>query len=167
MSQWQAITTRWRQLSPREQGLLLLAAGVLALLLGYSLLWSPWQAARARLHAENARLRADLVWLQQLAPQVQALRAQQPTAASAKGSSAGPLPVRLDTSLRAAGLGEHLLRLEPAPDGSVNLWLNDAPFDSLIAWLGKLAAQGVVVEALNLHSGAGTGLVSARLTARE
>lgn len=160
MSQWQAITTRWRQLSPREQGLLLLAAGVLALLLGYSLLWSPWQAARARLHAENARLRADLVWLQQLAPQVEALRAQRP----AQAVTDGPLPVRLDTSLRAAGLAEHLLRLEPAPDGSVKMWLNDAPFDRAITWLGELADQGVLVEALGLNPGAAPGLVSVRMT---
>ncbi len=160
MSRWQAIAERWRQLAVREQGLLLLAAGVLALLLGYSLLWSPWQATRERLRAENARLQADLAWLQQLAPQVEALRAQQPATATAEGA----LPVRLDASLRAAGLGEHLLRLEPAPDGSVKLWLSDAPFDRLLAWLGELGAQGVTVQSLGVSPTATPGLVSARLS---
>lgn len=160
MSPWQAIMTRWRQFTPRERGLLLLTAGVLALLLGYGLLWSPWQAARGRLGAENARLQADLAWLQQLAPQVEALRAQQPAQVAAEG----PLPVRLDSSLRAAGLGEHLLRLEPAPDGSVKLWLNDLPFDTLLTWLGELGAQGVTVQSLGSSPTATPGLVSARLS---
>lgn len=164
MSRWTALTAHWRRLAPREQRLLLLAAAVLALLLGYGLLWSPWQAARERLRADNARLRADLAWLQQLAPQVQALRARQPAAGAQAG---GPLPVRLDASVRAAGLGEHLSRLEPAADGSVKLWLNDAPLDGVLAWLAELAAQGVLVEALGLGPGAGPGLVNARATARE
>lgn len=166
MSQWQAISARWRRLAPREQRLLVLAASVLTLLLGYSLLWSPWQATRARLATENQRLRGDLAWLQQLAPQVQALRAQQPAAALASDAAVGPLPVRLDTSLRAAGLGEHLQRLEPAPDGSVRLWLSDAPFDSAMAWLGELTAQGVGIEALGLSPGAASGLVGVRMMVR-
>lgn len=160
MSRWQAIAERWRQLAVREQRLILLAAGVVALLLGYSLLWSPWQAKRERLLAENARLQADLAWLRQLAPQVEALRAQQPATATAEGA----LPVRLDASLRAAGLGEHLLRLEPAPDGSVKLWLNELPFDSLLVWLGDLGAQGVAVQSLGVDLAAKPGLVSARLS---
>jgi len=164
MSRRQALVARWRQLAPREQRLLTLAAGVLALLLGYGLLWSPWQAARERLRSENARLQADLAWLQQLAPQVQALRARQPVVTSSRAADAGPLPVRLDTSLRAAGLGEHLLRLEPAPDASVKLWLDDAPFDRVITWLGELADQGVVIEALGVNPGAAPGRVSARMT---
>ncbi|MGK2943060.1 MAG: type II secretion system protein GspM [Immundisolibacter sp.] len=163
MSQWQALKTRWRQLSPREQSLLSIAAGVVALLLAYSLVWAPWQAAREQLRAENGRLRTDLAWLHQLAPQVQALRAQRPAAAA----TAGPLPVRLDSSLRTAGLGQHLLRLEPAPDGSVRLWLHDAPFDTVIAWLGQLTAQGVVLEVLDMGAGPGPGLVAARVTARD
>lgn len=160
MSRWQVIAERWRQLAVREQRLILLAAGVVALLLGYSLLWSPWQAKRERLLAENARLQADLAWLRQLAPQVEALRAQQPATATAEGA----LPVRLDASLRAAGLGEHLLRLEPAPDGSVKLWLNELPFDSLLVWLGDLGAQGVAVQSLGVDPAAKPGLVSARLS---
>lgn len=164
MSRWTAMTAHWRRLAPREQRLLLLAAAVLALLLGYALLWAPWQAARERLRADNARLRADLAWLHQLAPQVQALRAQQPAATAQVG---GPLPVRLDASVRTADLGEHLSRLEPAADGSVKLWLDDAPADGVLAWLAEVSAQGVAVESLGLGPGAGPGLVNARATARE
>ncbi len=160
MSRRQAITERWRQLAVREQRLILLAAGVVALLLGYSLLWSPWQVQHERLLAENTRLQADLAWLRHLAPQVEALRAQQSVTATVEGA----LPVRLDASLRAAGLGEHLLRLEPAPDGSVKLWLNELPFDGLLVWLGNLGAQGVAVQSLDVDPAAKPGLVSARLS---
>ncbi|MGE0810712.1 MAG: type II secretion system protein GspM [Immundisolibacter sp.] len=149
----------WRQRSARERRLLLLAGGVLIALAGHALVWSPWQAARTRRAADNARLAADLAWLRGLAPQVDALRASQ-------GSSApqdGALPVRIDASLRAAGLGEHLQRLEPAADGSVRLWLDDAPFDALVGWLGALAQQGLEARTLGIGSGASAGRVDAQL----
>lgn len=153
----------WRQRSARERRLLLLAAGVLIALAGYALVWSPWQAARVRLAADNARLAADLAWLRGLAPQVDALRASQGSAVPGDG----PLPVRLDASLRAAGLGERVQRLEPAADGSVRVWLNDVPFDALAGWLGTLAAQGTAVEAVGVTSAGKSGVVNAHLTARE
>ncbi len=150
----------WRQRSARERRLLLLAGGVLIALAGYGLVWSPWQAAQARLAADNARLAADLAWLRGLAPQVDALRASQ-------GSSAqpadGPLSVRLDASLRAAGLGEHLQRLEPAADGSVHLWFTQVPFDALVGWLGTLAQQGVEARTLGVAGATSGGRVDARL----
>lgn len=150
----------WRERSAREQRVLLLAAGVLIALLGYAFVWSPWQAARARLAAENARLSADLAWLRGLAPQVESLRASQ---GSGTQAADGPLPVRLDASLRAAGLGEHLQRLEPAADGSVRLWFTQVPFDALVGWLDTLAQQGVAARTLGVTGGAGGGRVDARV----
>jgi type II secretion system protein L len=163
MSAWNDARAAWGRRSARERRLLLLAAGALIALLGYGLLWSPWQAARARLAADNARLSADLAWLQGLAPQVEALRAEQGGAAQAEGA----LPVRLDASLRAAGLGERLQRLEPAADGSVRLWLNDVSFDALVDWLGTLAAQGATIDAFGATPSGKPGRVNAHLTARE
>ena len=76
--------------------------------------------------------------------------------------------MRLDASLRAAGLGEHLQRLEPAADGSVRVWLNDAPFDTLVGWLDTLITeQGTVVEAFGATPSGKPGVVSAHLTTRE
>jgi type II secretory pathway component PulM len=121
--------------------------------------WSPWQAARARVAADNARLSADLTWLRGLAPQVDTLRASQGSAAPADG----PLPVRLDASLRAAGLGEHLQRIEPAADGSVGVWFTQVPFDALVGWLDALAQQGVDARTLGVAGAVNGGRVDARL----
>ena len=159
MSAVDKLKASWRQRSAREQRVLLLAAGVLIALVGYAAVWSPWQAARARLAADNARLAADLAWLRGLAPQVDMLRATQGNAQTADG----PLPVRLDASLRGAGLGEHLQRLEPAADGSVRLWLTQVPFDALVGWLDTLAQQGVAARTLGVTGGASGGHVDARL----
>lgn len=160
MSTVDKLKAGWGQRSAREQRLLLLAAGVLLALLGYALVWSPWQASRARLAADNARLSADLAWLRGLAPQVEALRASQSSGAQ---TADGPLPVRLDASLRAAGLGEHLQRLEPAADGSVRVWLSKVPFDALVGWLDMLAQQGVQTRTLGVGAGANSGQVDAQL----
>lgn len=154
---------RWRQRTVRERRVLSLGACVLAALLAYGVLWVPWQATRARLAADNARLTADLAWLQGLAPRVQALRAAQGEDAPA----AGALPVRLDASLRAAGFGARLRRLEPAPDGGVRVWLDEVPFDGLVGWLGRVTAQGITVERFGVTPGASPGRVNARLTVRD
>lgn len=157
------VVSWWRRRPVRERRLLSLGAGALAALLAYGALWLPWQATRARLAADNERLVADLAWLQGLAPRVQALRAQQVQEAAA----AGALPVRLDAGLRAAGFGARLQRLEPAPDGSVQVWLDDVPFDSLVGWLGHVAGQGMVLERFVATPGANPGRVDARLTVRD
>ena len=159
MSTVDKLKAGWRQRSAREQRLLLLAGGVLIALVGYALVWSPWQATRARLVADNARLSTDLAWLRGVAPQVEALRASQAGGAPADG----PLPVRLDASLRAAGLGEHLQRLEPAADGSVRVWFTKVPFDALVGWLDALAQQGVQARTLGVGTGANSGQVDAQL----
>ena len=153
----------WRQRSARERRLLLLAGGVLIALAGHALVWSPWQAARTRRAADNARLAADLAWLRGLAPQVDAVRASQGSAAPADGA----LPVRLDASLRSAGLGEQVQRLEPGADGSVRVWLNDVSFDALAGWLGTLTAQGTAVDAFGATPSGTPGQVNAHLTARD
>ncbi|GAB4354234.1 MAG: hypothetical protein Kow0073_10760 [Immundisolibacter sp.] len=163
MSAVDKLKAGWRQRPARERRLLVLAAGVLLALAGDALVWSPWQATRARLAADNARLTADLAWLRGLAPRAQALRAQQrkPTPAT------GALGVRLDASLRAAGFGAQLQRLEPAPDGSARLWLDDAPFDGLVGWLAHITAEGVTVERFVATPGAFPGQVDARLSLRD
>lgn len=164
MSTADQLKAGWRQRSARERRLLLLAGGVLIALAGYGLVWAPWQAAQARLAADNARLAADLAWLRGLAPQMDALRASQ---GSGVQPADGSLSVRLDASLRAAGLGEHLQRLEPAADGSVHLWFTQVPFDALAGWLGTLAAQGTAVEVLGATPSGKPGQVNAHLTARD
>lgn len=163
MSRRAAIVATWRRRTVRERRLLSLGACALAVLLAYGALWLPWQATRARLAADNARLAADLAWLQGLAPRVEALRAEQGDDAPA----AGALPVRLDASLRAAGFGARLQRLEPAPDGSARVWLDDVPFDGLVGWLARITAQGVAVERFGATPGAAPGRVDARLTVRD
>lgn len=164
MSRRAAIVATWRRRTVRERRLLSLGACALAVLLAYGALWLPWQATRARLAADNARLTADLAWLQGLASRVEALRAEQ---GGDDAPAAGALPVRLDASLRAAGFGARLQRLEPVPDGSARVWLDDVPFDRLVGWLARITAQGVAVERFGATPGAAPGRVDARLTVRD
>ena len=57
-----------------------------------------------------------------------------------------------------------LKRVEPEGSNSVRVWLEGAPFDVLIKWLGTLSTQhGVDADTVTLERIEAAGLVNARL----
>jgi general secretion pathway protein M len=70
-----------------------------------------------------------------------------------------------DSTARAGGLGPALKRVEPEGSDSVRVWLEGAPFDVLVKWLGTLSTiHGVNAETVTMERSDATGRVSARLT---
>ncbi len=159
MGQW------WQQRNGREQRLLSIAAAVLGLTLLVGGLYLPLLRAgdQARDQVQQAEL--DLLAGRRYAAQIGG------TADLAAGSSTLPtgpdrsLMARVDSGLRDAGLSSVLSRIEPDGDGRVRLWLDDAPFDGVIAWLEGLTGRvGVKVIDASVDRAAGPGQVRVRLT---
>jgi len=107
------------------------------------------------------RKRADLAWMQRVAPELE---------------SAGPPPVAptsreslvsvIDRTAREAGLGSALTGSQPSGNGALQVRLEKASFDTLIAWLARLSDQHAVhVESATIDA-AGAGLVNAGLVLR-
>lgn len=157
------IRTWWDGLQVRERRLLGVGAAVVAVLLGWALVWYPLAHARADLDKRVARQREDMAWMRQAAGEARELRAQGTHGrAERQGKS---LLALADVSARSAGLSGALKRVEPAGGKSVRLSFEVADFDALMNWLDALARDyGVQATDLSVDKVEGLGLVNARAT---
>ncbi|HXY97473.1 MAG TPA: type II secretion system protein GspM [Steroidobacteraceae bacterium] len=148
---------RWfAALSERERRILQVAAVLVPVLLVVGVLL-PLDHSVTRAHERLAKKRDDLAWMQGVAPEL----AASPQPPSAAGES---LLVIVDRSARESGLSGALSGSEPAGPGGLSLRLQKAPFDTLIAWLARLAQQnGIRVDSATIDSAGAPGLVNAAL----
>jgi general secretion pathway protein M len=143
-------------LAPRERRMLLLGAIALAAILIFGLL-IPLDRSVAHTQQRLAKKRADLSWMQTVAPQIAVL----PPAGTANGES---LLVIVDRSARESGLASALSGSEPGGPGSLSVRLEKAPFDALVGWLARLGQQnGVTVESAIIEKAGSPGLVNASI----
>lgn len=104
-----------------------------------------------------ARKRADLAWIQSVAPELQQL----PRGGGGSGQS---LVVIVDRTANEAGLAGKLAGTEPSGINSLRVRLDAAPFDALVPWLAALQQQhGLVVQSASIDRTAQPGLVNASL----
>lgn len=147
----------WNNLSARDQRTLLLGALVALPLLFYALVIDPFARELDRLEQQVAEDRELLAWMEQAAAQVKGLRAGGAGARNGGGS----LLSLIDSSAKQNGLGGALKQVKPEGEG-VRLRLEQAAFDDLVRWLGRLGAEhGVGVTSLTLERLAVTGQVNA------
>jgi len=150
-------------LGSRERMMLIAGAILLGLLLFYVLLLAPIRASYYALQESVAEQRDTVVWMQGSAQTIQRLRSS--GGAAVKGLGERSLLSVTDSTARAGGLGPALKRVEPEGGNSVRVWLEGAPFDVLIKWLGTLSTQhGVDANTVSLERNETAGLVNARLT---
>lgn len=154
----------WNNLSVRERRLVALAAAVVALALGWGLVWQPLDAARDAARARISGQLALIDWLDRIEPQVQRLRDGRAPERSMDGRSA--LSV-VDQSARRAGLAGALKRIEPVSEGEIRVVFEQAAFPDLMDWLQALIAERpLAVERLDAEHGRGPGRVDSVVVLR-
>jgi len=143
-------------LSPRERRLLLLGAIAAVAILIFGML-IPLDASVSHAQDRLAKKRADLSWMQSVAPQIAVI----PPPSTARGES---LLVIVDRSAREAGLANALSGSEPGGPGNLSVRLEKASFDMLVGWLARLAQQnGVTVDSAIIEKSGVPGLVNANI----
>ena len=85
----------------------------------------------------------------------------------ASGLAGRSLLAVVDQSARSGGLGNAIKRIEPDGSKGVKVWLEGAPFDPMILWLGKLAKSFRIEPSMITLEPIGDGRVNARLTLLE
>jgi general secretion pathway protein M len=143
-------------LSPRERRLVVAVGVVAAAVLIFGVLMP---LDRSVTHAQQrlAKKHADLSWMQSVAPELAA-------AAPPPQATGESLLVIIDRSARESGLASSLAGSEPGGPGTLSLRLEKAPFDTLVAWLARLAQQnGVTVESATLDRAGEPGTVNAAI----
>jgi general secretion pathway protein M len=149
-------------LEARERMMVAAGSALLVLFLLYVLVWSPIHSGYDALRNNVEEQRATAVWMQESAQALASLKRNSGKAAQGLGGKS--LLSVADSTARAGGLGPALKRVEPEGSDSVRVWLDGAPFDVLVKWLGTLSTLGVSTESATLERGEATGRVNARLT---
>jgi len=143
-------------LSARERRMVASCAVVAVLVLVFGIL-VPLDRGVTHAQQRLAKKHADLSWMQSVGPELQA--AAPPPAATGES-----LLVIIDRSARESGLASSLSGSEPGGPGSLAVRLEKAPFDTLIAWLARLAQQnGVNVDSATIEKAGEPGTVNAAL----
>ncbi len=156
----------WTGLAPREQRVVAIGAVVVALMLGWALVWHPLAAKRAELREAVDAQRRDLAYVRVAAAEVERLRAAGTRSrADRQGRS---LLALADATARSHGLESALRRVEPVGTASVRVSFELASFDALIDWIEGLTRDyGIVATDFSADRADGVGLVNARVTLQD
>ena len=131
-----------------------IAAAVLLLAGG---LWT-LEAATDSAEARVATKRADLAWMQAVAPRLRSMPAVNPDE---------PLPLLVDRTARDAGLSGAVKSTDPSDRGGLRVRLESASFDATVIWLSRLQQErGLVVEFATFEGAGAEGLVNVLLIFR-
>lgn len=150
-------------LEARERLMVAAGAALLVLFLLYVLVWSPIHSGYDALRNSVEEQRSTALWMRESARTLTSLKRNSGKAAQGLGGKS--LLSVADSTARAGGLGPALKRVEPEGRDSVRVWLDGAPFDVLVKWLGTLSIiHGVSAESATLERSDATGRVNARLT---
>jgi type II secretory pathway component PulM len=150
-----------QQLSMRDQAMLALLAGALALYVLYQVLLHPLAAANQRLQMQNEAAQKSLTSVTQMAAE---LRALQQSASQSTSAQSENLTQLIDRTVAENNL--RMSRFQPGSSGDVQVRLDNMAFDQVLRWLNQLeSAQGVAIRELVIAPGSASGLVnvSARL----
>ena len=156
MKQW------WYSRSPQDKLALLTAAAAITLLLTYLFLWLPFtqQVEKKKTLVENQQ--ATLRWMMQSVAEIETFKQRQ--ASAIRSSSNETLLTLVDRTAKQNQLRQFIKRLKPDGSTAVQIWVEQAPFDSLIQWLGLLVNQhGIFLASVNVDRHDKPGMVNAKL----
>jgi general secretion pathway protein M len=148
------LTAWYAALRERERRFVLIGAVACVLIL-LILVVLPVQRAAATAKQRVERKRADLAWVTAMAPQLATLQTAVPT-------SNESLVVLVDRAAREAGLSKALSGSQPSGDGGLSVRMENASFDTLMAWLAQLRERyGVRAQYATIETTNAPGAVNA------
>ncbi|WP_218354199.1 type II secretion system protein GspM [Alteromonas lipotrueiana] len=150
-----SIKQKYLALSEREQKLLFIAGIAIFVALFYFLIWAPLangvDTARTQLQSQQQLLD----WVEDKALQARRLRQTSSTSSGFTGS----LTQAVNQSTSQFGIP--VSRLQPQDD-ELQVWVDEAPFDSVLEWLKALENQGIVILQVDIAEAGAPGLIKIR-----
>ena len=149
----------WDSLEHRERALIGGGMVMALIVLGYVLVWEPFQIGYRRLQQSVAEQRADLAWMRQAAQEIQRLGS-----AARPRSDGRSLLTLIDQTARTAGMGTALKQITPQSDDRLSARLDAVEFDKLLPWLSVLERDHpITLINLSVDRTETAGLVNARV----
>jgi general secretion pathway protein M len=146
----------FESLNERERRMVVIGGVCIALLLVFGVI-VPLDRSVAHAQTRVAAKQADLAWMRGVAPEL-AAAGPAPNAPTSQQS----MLVVVDRAAREAGLGTALTSSEPSGAGGLQVRLEKAPFDAIVAWLARLSEQdGIRVDSATMDNAGQPGVVNA------
>jgi len=152
-----AVNKWFLQLNQREQMSVLLLAVCVGLYLLYTVLWSPLASSRDEMILRNAGAASTLQRVDAMVSEILVLRQS-----GAAGVSKRNLTSLINQSTNRMNL--QVSRLQPNSRGELQVRLENASFDDVLAWLHEMEyAQGLLVREVSLTQSGNPGRVNASI----
>jgi general secretion pathway protein M len=148
----------WQSRAPRERTILTVLAGIVIVAL-YAALMLSANRARPQLRASVLSLRADAARLDQLAGEVERLRAVRLPAASQTD-----LRTLIQAQAGSAGLASALVRIDAPEANRVQVVFGAVSFPDWLNWVVALNSQNIRLETCRIEALSKPGLVSVTAT---
>ncbi|RLW69379.1 MAG: general secretion pathway protein GspM [gamma proteobacterium symbiont of Stewartia floridana] len=155
MKQW------WLSKTPQEHLAMIVGGTAVLLLLIYLIVWRPFQQSLEQKALLVKSQESTLQWMKDNADLVKNMRNDQPAKVAASNEA---LLTLVDRTAKRVQLRQQIKRIKPQGDDSVQLWVEQAAFDTLIRWLGQMTQEYALnIESLNIDRQDAPGLINARV----
>lgn len=162
MKQGDALRSWYLALAPRERRIVTGGGAVLFLIVIWLAIIAPWLGAKASLRADVESDTQLLAWMQHTTAEIRQLERTAPATAPQSNQSLFSIA---EQTARSSPIGDHIKTFQPHGNDSVQVRLENAPFDGLISWLGRLQAQHrILVSDLGIQRADAPGTVNADVT---
>lgn len=163
MEQLQQIK-QWFNSLPQKERWMVSGTGLLIFLtLFYLIVWEPIHVGLESERQKQQAQKEVLLWMQQAAGEVRALRASGNRSTVRDRNK--PITLVIEQSINNAGLKPSVKKIESSGNNGARVTLNDASFNQILVWLNTLATHnGTRVISANIERGDKPGRVNARLS---
>lgn len=153
----------WDNLQYRDRMLLMATAALVITLFFYLFAYEPIIKKQSTLTQRITSQRQLASWMQDTSVKIKQLQGGSSEATPVVSSNTSMLSI-IENSSRQANLRNPIQRMEPVGSNGVKLWIEKAPFDSVIQWLGELNRQHhISVDRLSINKSDAPGLVTLQL----
>ncbi len=163
MDQLQQIK-QWFNSLPQKERWMVSGTGLLIIItLFYLIVWEPMHVGLETERQKQQAQKEVLVWMQQAAGEVRALRASGNR--STVRDKNKPITLVIEQSINNAGLKTSVKKIESSGNNGARVTLNNASFNQILVWLNTLATHnGTQVVSANIERASKPGRVNARLS---
>lgn len=150
-----ALKQKFTSLTEREQRLVLISGLVILLGIFYWGLWSPLNQGISQQSQQLQNNKKLITWVEEQSQRAAQLRRTQ----SAPARVTGSLPQLVTSTSSNHSLS--ISRMQPQGD-EIQVWIDEAPFNSLVGWLNELETRGIVIEQLDVAEANAPGNIKVR-----
>ena len=159
------MTKWWASLQAREQKMLGFGFIALVIMGGYMFLVEPLTEQKDQLTTRVAAQNNLKSHLEKIAAEAKLLRSKASGAKKLSGSGKDTLLAVVSKTSRENGIKDSMKRITPEGNKKARIWLEDASFNQLIAWVTSISSSYAInVESINITAEDTPGQVRAKLT---